>query len=93
MFDEKFKFQITSTKSQISTKLQCPNDQNEEKILKGLLFGALVFGTWDLFVIWDLELGTLLLPCTLRHMPYAANKNITLVDIYSYLRYYFLLRD
>ena len=50
-----------------SAKIQAPkskkvrnsnkNQKKNEKNLEGLLFWALEFGTWKLFVIWCLELG------------------------------------
>jgi hypothetical protein len=45
---EKLKFQIPSTKLQISIKHQGPNDQNCETNGKGLSFGTLEFGICDL---------------------------------------------
>jgi hypothetical protein len=43
------------------------NDQMTKtkiRILKRLSFRTLEFGTWNLFGIWDLELGILSLPRT-----------------------------
>jgi hypothetical protein len=47
----KFKFQIPSTKFQISTNLQSPNDPNREK-----KHYHLCFGHWDLEFVCDLVL-------------------------------------
>ena len=44
------KFQITNSKSQISTKCQI-------QITKIILFDILNFGHWSLFVIWCLGFG------------------------------------
>jgi hypothetical protein len=52
---EKLKFQIPSTKLQISIKHQGPNDQNCETNGKGLSFGTLEFGIYLEFGICDLE--------------------------------------
>ena len=53
------KFQIPSTKSQISTKLQIPNENQfpKSKIIRHPILQVSIIGTWNLFGIWDLVLG------------------------------------
>jgi hypothetical protein len=51
------KFQITSTKFQINSKFQLPNDPNEENPIILERAFVLEIGIWILFVIWNLELG------------------------------------
>ena len=48
--DNKIKHQITSAKFQIIS-----NDLNPK--LKTNLFGSFEIGVWNLFGIWDLEIG------------------------------------
>jgi hypothetical protein len=39
--------------------------KTKKRNMQGLLFGTLEFGNWNLFGIWDLELGIFILPITI----------------------------